>query len=204
MRIAKKIAIRIFNLSHGTRIMSHRASLSASYGKGVLIGQGTYVEKNVDIGDYSYVNSNSYVENCSIGKYCSISSGVYVSPFEHNLSYKTTHPILFNQRQGFISKSIPMHRDRVVIGNDVLISLNAVILQGVSIGDGAVIGAGAVVTRDVEPYEIVGGVPAKHIRYRFDVSTIQSLCELKWWNWDANKIKKNIQFLRNEADYTEV
>ena len=76
----------------------------------------------------------------------------------------------------------------------MLISLNAIILEGVTIGDGAVVGAGAVVTKDVMPYEIVGGVPARHIKYRFNKDEIKAIRDLEWWNWDIEKIKNNKEF----------
>ncbi len=150
-KILKKYKLYVYNKKHQTRIESMNASLSAFYGKNVLIGSGTTVEDSVSIGDYSYVNNNSYIENCRIGKFCSISSGVYISPMEHNYQFITTHPITD------IADSSRFHRNPVIIGNDVLISLNAIILEGVTIGNGAVIGAGAVVTHDVLPYEICGG-----------------------------------------------
>ncbi|WHY33849.1 CatB-related O-acetyltransferase [Cytobacillus firmus] len=158
-----------------------------------MIADKTVVEDNVIIGDYSYVNSGSYIENCVIGKFCSISSGVYICPYEHNHQMRTTHPII---RYGKTDSP----RMPVVIGNDVLISLNAVILEGVKIGDGAVIGAGAVVTKDVKSYEIVGGIPAKHIKFRFSSSDIEYLQSLKWWDWDIEKIKNNLDFLRKQKD----
>lgn len=94
------------------------------------------------IGDYSYVNAGSSLENCDVGKFCSISSGVYISPYNHNLMGITTHPIGDCERR----------RERVVIGNDVLISLNVIIMDGIRIGDGTVIGAGVVVTHDIGNY----------------------------------------------------
>lgn len=189
----KRSIIWRYNKHHLTKIQSIHASTKANYGVGVLISKMTTVAEDVTIGDYSYVNSGSYVENCTIGKFCSISSGVYICPFEHNYKIRTTHPVL---RWG---EPVPP-RPKVTIGNDVLISLNAVILEGVTIGDGAVIGAGAVVTKDVKPYEIVGGVPAKHIKYRFSDEEIKKLQELKWWDWEIEKIRKNVDFLKNESD----
>ncbi len=107
----------------------------------------------------SYINKTSSVENCEIGNLCSISSGVYINLFEHELSKRTTH---------FFAGGPRAKRCKVKIGHDVPISLNEIVLEEVNIGNGAVIAAGAVVTKDVEPYEIVGGVPSKHISWRFD------------------------------------
>ena len=192
----KKILLFIYNKQHLTKIYSIRASIKANYGMGVLISDMTVVADDVTIGDYSYVNRESSLENCIIGKFCSISSGVYICPFEHNNKMITTHPVV---RWG----EPVSPRPKVIIGNDVLISLNAIILEGVTIGDGAVIAAGAIVTKDVKPYEIVGGVPAKHIKYRFSDDKIKSLLKLKWWDWDIEVIKKNIDYLRNQNDIME-
>lgn len=197
----KKIRYIIYNKLHGTRINSINASLNASYGVNVGISHNTFVAGDVKIGDYSYINSNSYIENCDIGKLCSISSGVYISPFEHNYNFKTTHPFLHNKVYGFIKDNPKLNREKVIIGNDVLISLNVIIIEGIKIGNGAVIGAGAVVTKDVRPYEIVGGVPARHIKFRFDFDIINELESEKFWDWDKDKIIRNIDYLKNEVEY---
>lgn len=189
--VLKKSYLWIYNHRNHTSIKSINASVNAAYGPGVLIDKNTIVESDVSIGDYSYVNKNSSVENCEIGKYCSISSGVFICPFEHDLESISTHP-LFESRE-----TRPKRRKKVVIGNDVLISLNAIILEGVHIGNGAVIAAGAVVTKDVQPYEIVGGIPAKHIGYRCSEKTIEYLNEYQWWNLGREVIdelrRKNIR-----------
>ena len=181
----KAVYLKRYNKKNGTDIRSINASRQAVYGRGVLIDTGTVVESDVSIGDYSYVNKNSSVENCTIGKYCSISSGVYICPFEHDIHRVSTSP-----RTGD-GRSHGKKRRPVTIGNDVLISLNAIILEGVTIGDGAVIAAGAVVNKDVKPYEIVGGVPAKHIGYRFSEDEIAALEDMKWWDKDTEWVRKN-------------
>lgn len=186
--LLKIVFLKLYNIVHKTNIKSVQASIKANYGVNVLIDLGTVVEQNVTIGDYSYVNKNSSVENCSIGKYCSISSGVYICPFEHNLDSVSTHPFFY------IKERAKENRRPVTIGNDVLISLNAIVLEGVTIGDGAVIAAGAVVTKDVKPYEIVGGVPAKHIRFRFSGEMIEKLLKIQWWNWEHKAIERNKAF----------
>lgn len=194
--LIRRLYIHFFNKVNGIIIKSDHASIHAQYGKNVLVDRGTIVENDVTIGDYSYVNKNSSIENCTIGKFCSISSGVYICPFEHDLSYVSTHPKFYNSNQ--------KKRRKVQIGNDVLISLNAVILEGVTIGDGAVIGAGAVVTKDVEPYEIVGGVPAHHINYRFAKETIDYLLKIKWWDWSDKEIDEAKLMFSNINSFREL
>lgn len=143
----KKQKVKTFNKHNRTEIRSLYASLKAQYGNSVRIDENTYISADVIIGDYSYVNANSRLQHCDVGKYCSISSNVNINPYNHNMKGLTTHPV------GDVDRKIK----RVVIGNDVLISLNVVILEGVHIGDGAVIGAGAVVTHDVGAFEVWGG-----------------------------------------------
>lgn len=180
-RLRRKQQYRQYNRIHQTNIRSDDASLKACYGNGVSIADTVIVSSDVSIGKYSYVNPHSTLENCTVGNYCSISAGVNICPGEHDLYAISTHPL-------FARDEIPK-RAPVVIGHDVLISLNAVILKGVRIGNGAVIGAGAVVTKDVEPYEIVGGVPAKHIGWRFDPETRERIEQSRWWEKEPNEIK---------------
>lgn len=189
--LGKKIKLFFYNKKNSTSVNSIDADLRARYGKNVRVDKGCIVASDVEIGDYSYVNSGSSLENCSIGKFVSISSGVYISPWEHPLYGLTTHPI------GYSQKFINRKRNRTVIGNDVLISLNVIILEGVTIGDGAVIGAGAVVKHNVEPYEVVGGIPARHIRFRFDDETRRKIKKLEWWDLDKDSIIELIKRFEN-------
>lgn len=191
--LIKRLRLFIYNRRNHTNIHSTKASLNACYDHDVMISENVIVNDNVTIGKYSYINRNSSVENCIIGNYCSISSGVWICPYEHHIMTKSSHP--------FVSNSLSELRKQVVIGNDVLVSLNAIILSGVHIGDGAIIAAGAVVTKDVLPYSIVGGVPAKVIRKRFSDDEIISIRETLWWEKDIPEIKNNTKlynFLRNE------
>ena len=110
-----------------------------------------------------------------------------------------TFPIFFDEWE-LDAKTICdawANKGDTVIGSDVWIGYEAVILSGVTIGDGAIIGARAVVTRDIPPYTIAAGVPAKPIRRRFDVETIAQLEELRWWDWEEEKIRQNIAAIRN-------
>lgn len=160
---------------------------------------------HVDLGDYSYISGpNAYVEDAVIGKYCSIARGVIIGVSDHNYNWITTSPIACSSEYGFVDKTIKEPQKHVPkIGHDVWIGLNAVILRGVTVGDGAVIAAGAVVTKDVAPYSIVGGIPAKHISFRFNKSKIDHLLRIKWWNWEKSKIAKNGHLLYNVEKFIE-
>ena len=141
-----------------------------------------------------YIGKNTYIGYCNkIGKFTSISFDVKIGLVAHPLDYLSTSPILYSKRRGWLKETIynDSQSGFVEIGNDVLISANAIILAGVKIGDGAVIGAGALVNRDVPPYAIVAGVPAKIIRYRFTEEVINKLLKIKWWDLSKDNILKH-------------
>ena len=137
-----------------------------------------------------------------IGRFCSIACGAkfLFNSANHALGALSTYPFpLFYEAWGLDKQDVASAWDNkgdIVVGNDVWIGYEAVILAGVTIGDGAVIAARAVVTRDVAPYTIVGGVPAKPIRRRFDEATVSALLELKWWDWPAERIAQNLGAIR--------
>ena len=138
-----------------------------------------------------------------IGKYGSIACGakfVFTSA-NHTMKSLSTYPFsIFWEQFSLLPENVTDAWDNkgdIVIGNDVWIGYEAVIMPGVHIGDGAIIGTRAVVTRDVEPYTIVGGVPAKPIRKRFDQETIDKLLVLSWWDWDKERICMNLRALMN-------
>lgn len=157
----------------------------------VSIAEHSFIGKrciinNSSIGMYSYVSFNSIVQNTSIGNYCSIANDVFCGLGRHPLDRFSTSPV-FYRFKNLLGESVAIDDDfknylPVTIGNDVWVGARAVILDGVSVGNGAVIAAGAVVTKDVPPYAIVGGVPAKLIRYRFSEEKISSLLHSQWWN----------------------
>lgn len=137
-------------------------------------------------------------DRLKIGKFCSVACGTkfLFNSANHSLRSLSTYtfPIFFDEWE-LDAKNIRDAWDNkgdIVIGNDVWIGFEAVILAGVTIGNGAIIGTRAVVTKDVPPYTIVGGVPAKPIRRRFDDKTIEKLEALRWWDWDEERIKRNI------------
>jgi len=216
MNIIKKIInfIMIKIKFKNSNIKSFHISKGVTIGNNCLISKYTQIGDNVKIGDCTYFNSDKnwiIVEsNVKIGKYCSIAPGVVIGVGNHNYNNVTTHPILYNpyylnnmnldnsklKQNGLVDKDV-----YTVIGNDVWIGMNANIKRGITIGDGAVIGAGAVVTHDVPPYAIVGGVPAHIIKYRFDKEQINKLLQNKWWDWSNEQLDQNFNLLYNINDY---
>ena len=150
----------------------------------------------------SYIGNNCEIDGI-IGKFCSISSNVHTVIGAHpTKEFVSTHPAFFSLKEqaGFtyakeqqFEESIFADNEKhhVIIGNDVWIGFGATLLSGIIVGNGAIIAAGAVVTHSVEPYSIVGGVPAKLIRRRFDVDDIVFLEKAKWWDRDVNWLKDN-------------
>ncbi|HEY1096735.1 MAG TPA: CatB-related O-acetyltransferase [Alphaproteobacteria bacterium] len=171
----------------------------------VYVAADVNIRSNVLIRKYSYMMPHGTIyANTVIGRYCSISSNVTIAATPHPTDWLSTHTFQF-YRAGFIPEDIKLtpipyepeiNIPRTTIGNDVWIGTHATIMQGITIGDGAIIAAGAVVTKDVAPYAIVGGVPAKLIRHRFDEETIQQLLELKWWELDADQL--------NDVQYDDI
>ena len=138
-----------------------------------------------------------------MGKFCSIACGAkfLFTSANHTQKSLSTYPFpIFFDEWDLDVKDITSAWDRkgdIIIGNDVWIGYEAVIMSGVTIGDGAIIGARSVVTKDIPPYTIVGGVPARQIRRRFSEETIAALLELKWWNWPREKIARKIEAIKN-------
>ena len=175
---------------------------------------------NIEIGDYTIYNDFAHDpqefernnvlyhypvngDKLVIGRFCSVACGAKFLFNSGNHSMRSlsnyTFPIFFDEWD-LNAKNIRDAWDNkgdIVIGNDVWIGYEAVILSGVKIGDGAVIGARAVVTKDVPPYTVVGGVPAKTIRKRFDDATVEKLLALRWWGWDKEKIKRSISAIQS-------
>lgn len=150
---------------------------------------------NVIMGNYSYTGPFDMIFHCKIGKFVSISYGVTIGAPEHNYHLLSTHPFIYNKGYGLLDDSQLIRNDKfdkpLVIGNDVWIGCNATVLRGVSIGDGAVIGANSLVNKDVPPYAIVAGCPARIIKYRFEKEIIDKLLHMQWWNWDDKTIKEH-------------
>lgn len=153
---------------------------------------------NCKIASYSYVGRNSLIQNTTIGAYCSIANDVCIGLGTHPKDFFSTSPIFYQVKNTLEVNNSNFDLDfdeycPIVIGNDVWVGARAIILDGVSISDGAIVAANAVVTRDVPPYAIVAGIPAKIITYRFKQDKIDILLDLKWWDLPIKSIKKKLQ-----------
>jgi phosphonate metabolism protein (transferase hexapeptide repeat family) len=151
--------------------------------------------------DYSYVDGDVSIIYSDIGKFCSIASHVRINPGNHPMERVTQHHCTYRRIQyGFDEADDEdffqwRRSQRCVIGHDVWIGHGATVMPGVKIETGAVVGADAVVTKDVQPYEIVAGIPARPIRKRFSNNIIEKLLEIKWWNWDRESLEKSFSEL---------
>jgi virginiamycin A acetyltransferase len=156
-----------------------------------------FEKKNV-LYHYPYVNEDKLI----IGKFCSIACGAkfIFNSANHTLKSLSTYPFPIFGEEWDDTMNVCEAWDNkgdIVIGNDVWIGFEAVIMSGVHIGDGAIIGTRALVTKDVPPYAIVGGMPAKIIRKRFEASVIEDLLKIQWWNWSAEKISEKLTAIRS-------
>lgn len=156
---------------------------------------------NSHIASYTYFAGFNSVMNAEVGKFCSIGANVCIGPGRHPLDFVSTSPVFYSIHKQcgitFADKSYYNEMGKVKIGNDVWIGTNAVILDDITIGDGAVIAAGAIVTKDVAAYTIVGGIPAKPIKKRFSEETIEKLLLFQWWNKDSDWLKENYKLFHN-------
>jgi virginiamycin A acetyltransferase len=165
---------------------------------------------NFQIGENTYGNPTiitTHDNKVIIGKYCSIAENVIIAGDNHSYSGVANFPLTeLLAKNKKVTIEIPADSSKfrrelpIIIGNDVWIGAGAIILPEVTVGDGAIIGAGTVVTHDVPPYAIVVGVPAKILRYRFTQNQINQLLEIAWWNWDYEKIMANIRKFYADVD----
>lgn len=167
------------------------------------IGQNSHILSNtilnhVNIGSYTYIGEKSIFQNTSIGNYCSISREVFCGLGSHPLDSFSTSPLFYRRRNTFglevVTKDSP-HEEYlpITIGHDVWIGARAIIMDGVTIGNGAVVAAGSIVTKDVPPYSIVAGVPAKIIRYRHNEENIKIITDSNWWEENPHEAIDKMQ-----------
>lgn len=170
---------------------------------------------NSTIGLGTYISPDCYIPNCQIGRFCSIGPKVEVVLGRHPINFVSTHPAFFsmNKQAGFTFASenlfeeyiyaLPSIKKSVAIENDVWIGYGSKIMEGVTLGNGCIIAAGAVVTKDVPPYSIYGGVPANLIKYRFSEKEISDLIKMSWWDFKFEKIKDFSSLFTNISSLIE-
>lgn len=152
--------------------------------------------ENVEFGDFSYTAGYNQFQNAKIGKFVSIAAGVRIGPAQHPMDRPAMHHFTYRRKiYGFGEfDDIEFFNWRkaqiTVIGHDVWLGHNAIIMPGIKIGNGTVVGSGAVVTKDVDPYCIVAGVPAKLIRKRFTDNIAEKMQKVQWWHWPYELIKE--------------
>jgi acetyltransferase-like isoleucine patch superfamily enzyme len=181
---------------------------NSRFGKYNWLVNNVVIENSI-LGDFTYVSSGSVILESEIGRFCSIGPNVRIAPGKHPIGIiVSTHPAVYSNPPYCLKNFSKIDRHspyrKVLIGNDVWICANVVISEGVVIGDGAVIAANSVVTKNVQPYSIVGGVPAKHIKYRFLSNEIDFLLTNKWWEKDLNWLEKHAFTLWNINDYIKL
>lgn len=162
---------------------------------------------NATMGDYSYIGRNSRLIHADVGKFCSIASETIIGMGTHTLDKISTSSIFTEAKNGtkhsWVKASTVNPFKRVSVGNDVWIGIRTMVMGGVTIGDGAVIGAGSIVTKDIPPYAVVAGVPAKVIRYRFPQDQIDALLAHPWWNMPEELLRKRIDLFQGSDRIAE-
>jgi acetyltransferase-like isoleucine patch superfamily enzyme len=180
------------------------------YDKQTIVSNKTRIQRFVilrrcTVSDYTYIGYNTNIYHASIGKFCSISKDVCIGLPSHPLKFISTSPIFVNMQNGTgyswtdqnLFDSVP---EKVVINNDVWIGMKSTIMGGVTIGNGAIIAAHSVVTKNVPPYAVVGGVPAKIIKYRFNEDIITALQKSEWWKQPDDYLRKRITAFQQELN----
>jgi len=204
------LVVKLFELSNdGARDIFNKFRF-----KGVQIDKGCCINDAVDIEEnchilesclilncsikrYTYIGRQSIIQNAAIGSFCSIASNVLIGLGNHPVDLFSTSPIFYRKKNTFKLSLVDEDYDfseykPVFIGHDVWIGAKAMILDGVNIGDGVIVAANSVVTKDVPAYAIVAGVPAKVIKYRFSDEKIQKLKSLQWWKLPVESIRRKI------------
>ncbi|WP_265943733.1 DapH/DapD/GlmU-related protein [Dechloromonas sp. A34] len=198
MQIAKIILGRLVNLiflilarfKSGCIVQSCKVAWqSIEHAKNVHISAGTSVDRFSQVGSYTYLGRGSVVTKSSIGRYCSIGDNVTIGPGEHKLNEPSTSALFYEDAWAVLTE------EHLKIGDDVWIGVNSIILRGVEVGTGAVVAAGAVVTKSVPPFAIVAGVPARIINYRFSHEVQSEIIYSRWWEMDLKEARSTIKHI---------
>ena len=183
---------------------------ASDFGRYTYLGPRSHVAESV-LGDYGYAMGDNQIAHARIGKFANISTGVRINPPNHPSWRATHHHFTYRSRSYGFSLDDDTGifewraQNSVTIGHDVWLGHNAIIMPGVNIGTGAAVGSGAVVTKDVSPFAIVVGVPARVLRFRVDAQTAERLQQIAWWDWSHERIDAALADFRtlNTAEFVE-
>ena len=199
--IAKSVVGRRTKFGVSSRVYNSKLSSEVVIGSFCSINDSK-LSGNVIIEDYTTINGSTLISRrheIRIGKFCSVAPDVYMIDINHDMRRRSTH-FMYKHIEGIKWKDEIDSKGSITIGNDVWIGKGCVILSGVSVGDGAVIAAGSIVTKDIMPYSVVSGIPAQTIKMRFRDEAIQSLLKEKWWNSDMSVLNEKELSFWNEID----
>jgi len=186
LKPVKAALLRMTYFGKGIKIKSSLVGYHTSILHDTQIMEGTATDSHTFVGKYCYIGRFCYITKAVIGNYCSIANNVSIGQGEHALDKISTSSFFYNNSYEELTKK------DCVIGNDVWIGVDAIILRGVTVGDGAVIGANSVVTKDVPPFAIVVGSPARVVRFRFPEKRIEEIIRSDWWSLNLDEAKEAI------------
>jgi len=186
----------LLRVRDGARVEADLVDLASKLGRGSVIRPGAVVARST-LGEGVYVNHGALVLSSDVGPYCSLGPSCQVGPNEHLLTEPSTSAYLYAAAAA--EEMRRLNAVRTTLGADVWIGSAAIVLKGRTVGVGAVVAAGAVVTRDVEPYTIVAGVPAKPVRTRFDPALCRQLLESGWWRGSSGEVRRAMAVRNRDA-----
>lgn len=177
------------------------------FDEGVTVGARTTLV-HCKVGRYSYIGPDSQYQHCAIGSFCSLGPQVLLGLGRHPTQHISTHPAFFSvnhpvSRIAYATTEMYEGHLPIIIGSDVWIGARVMVLDGITVGNGAILAAGAIVTKDVEPYTIVAGVPARPLRKRFDDHAIQHLLEVAWWDKPTDWLAAHSSFFTDIGDFVD-
>ena len=187
VRVVKRCLMKRQLRSRGIRVGKRVSIIDSVFEKEAHVAEYASV-RHSQIGGLTAIGRFAKVDHANIGKYCAISWDVTVGAISHHIDRLTVNAFPYVPYVGNFVEKREQSYQTTVIKNDVWIGCNAVVLPGITIGNGAIVGAGTVVTKDVPDYAIVAGVPARVIRYRFSEEIIERLLALQWWDWPKDVI----------------
>lgn len=196
----------VYPIALRTNTLQSKLPMRLARTRGLRVGKDVVIRGTTGLGRYTYIGDNTYIDYCDhIGNFCSISRDVSLGLRDHAMDHIGTSPLFYSNLREWLDQTTfddqacgPAH-----IGDDVLISAKAIVLAGVTVGTGAVVAAGAVVTSDVPPYAVVGGVPARILKYRFEEDTVQRLLASQWWLLPEDTLRNYQAYFSNPEAFLE-